>query len=127
MLSALLLSMVWGLLWLFRRNYDWKQILMRLLPAATVLSFLGFLAVVFACLEDPMVLLARPTMWSVGACLLTYLYAVLTIVCAFLVVVSRQWNISAWIWWHACLVSTANGLVVLYLTYWGIIGVRTWA
>ncbi len=127
MLSSLLLSVVWVLLWLIRRKFDGKQLAIRLLPTAAVLSFLGFVAVVFACLEDPIVTLARPTVWSVSAMLLTYLFAALTISCIFLVAISRKWDIPTWIWWHACLVSTANAMLLSYLSYWGIIGGRTWA
>lgn len=127
MLSSLLLSLVWVPVWFFRRPYDRKQIVIRLLPAATVFSFLSFLGIICMCLGDPVVLLATPTVWSVGVMLLTYLYAALTIACLCLVVISRKWNVPSWIWWHTGLVTTANALVLLYLSYWGIIGLRTWA
>ncbi len=127
MLSSSLLSMVWLPLGLFRRTYDGKQLLIRFLPAATVLSFLSFLVIVFVCLEDPIALLANPTLWSVSIMLLTYIFVGLSIASLLLVTLSRRWECRRWIWWHALLVSTATGMVSLYLFYWGIIGARTWA
>ncbi len=126
MFSSLLLSLAWLPLCVFRRVYDWKQLVIQLLPAATVLSFLSFAVVFFICLEDPIGLLAKPTVWSVSVMSLTYLYAALTFACVCLVALSRNWSVPTWIWCHAIFVSTANVLVLLYLTYWGIIGLRTW-
>lgn len=127
MFSSLLLSVVWVPLWLFRRTYNWKQLVVRLLPAMTVLSLLSFLAVVFHCLDDPIVLLAKPTVWSISIVMLTYLFAALTIFSLCLVVLLRQSEDPRWIWWHSCFVSVANGLLLTYMLYWGIIGARTWA
>lgn len=127
MLSSVMLALVWVPLGLFRRSYDWKQALIRLLPATAALCLVGFLVSVFVCLERPVELLAKPTVWSVSIMALTYLFFGLSIAGLCAVAFLRQSESRRWIWWHALLVATANGLVSLYLLYWGVIGLRTWA
>ena len=48
-------------------------------------------------------------------------------VCDEQVLRARRWEVLPLVRRHALMVSIANVVVLAYLTYWGIIGLRTWA
>jgi hypothetical protein len=58
---------------------------------------------------------------------LTWLFALTTIAGLVQAIRARQWDVRPVVRRHALLVSIANVIVLAYLAYWGIIGLRTWA
>jgi hypothetical protein len=100
---------------------------MRLFPVLAVLSLFAFVAIFIACSADLIGRMGNHTLWSEALRLTTLAFAVAVL-------------LSAYAWWRAPKESVRPGirafsrLVVLallilavYLGYWGIIGLRTWA
>lgn len=120
-----------ALIWLPRKTLGYMRgvghLSVRIVPLAASLSFLGIFAVIFITLEDPINALAWPTIWSIGICALTWLLAILTPLGLINLMRARRAEINRWVWWHSLLVTVANSIVLIYLVYWGVIGIRTWA
>jgi len=128
--TAMLSAIIFPLIWLPRKLLGYlrgvQYLSVRLLPSLAALSILGVFFVLFSLPSDPFNALGKPTVWSLGICALTWVFAALAVVGLVQVVRARSWNINRWVWWHSLLVSIANAIVLAYLAYWGIIGVRTW-
>jgi CubicO group peptidase (beta-lactamase class C family) len=126
MISALLFALVWIPRKLLGYLRDTKHLSVRVLPLLASLCLLGFFAVLFTCMSDLINTLARPTIWSIGICCLTLLFAALSVAGLIQVFRARNWEVNRWTWRHSLLVSIANVTVLGYLAYWGIIGIRPW-
>ena len=66
-------------------------------------------------------------MWSVSFWILTWLFALAAVAGLVQAVRARVWEVRRAVRIHSLLVSLANVLALLYLAYWGLIGLRTWA
>jgi CubicO group peptidase (beta-lactamase class C family) len=128
--SAVLSAIVFPLIWLPRMMLGYvrgpKYLSVRVLPLLAVLSIFGIVLFILLNMSDPTESLGKPTVWSIGLCVLTWLFAILTTASLVQVLRARNWPLNRWVWRHALLVSIANACVLLYLAYWEVIGIRTW-
>jgi len=126
MSSALLFALVWVPRKLLGYMRGANQLSVRFLPLLAVLCFVT-MNVVGAIASQSEVQLGNANMMTVGICLLTWLFALVTVAGMVWVILARNGEIKPWVWRHTFLVSLANVIVLAYLAYWGIIGLRTWA
>lgn len=128
MLSAVLFALVWVPRKLLGRMRGVRHISVRALPVVAVFLVAAATALLIAGSADyPDERFGVPTVWSVGFCVLTWLFAGTAIVGLMQTIRAQRWEVNRWVRRHALLVSVANVVVVGYLGYWGIIGLRTWA
>ena len=100
----------------------------RLLPLAAVICLVAACGLLLASIRNnPVERLGNPTVWSVGFCVLTWLFALTTVAGLVQTLRARRWEVRLWVRRHALLVSVGNVVVLAYLAYWGIIGLRFWA
>jgi len=66
------------------------------------------------------------TFWSGSFFVLTLAFACTAVLGLIVTLRARTSNVRRDIYVHALLVSLANTTVAAYLTYWGIIGYRSW-
>jgi len=126
LLSALLFLFIWLPRKLLGYMRGVKYLYVRVLPLLATASFLGIFAIIMAGMDDAINMFAEPTIASIGICVLTWLLAVLAPLALIGVFVAPRAGMNRWVWWHSLHVSIANIIVLSYLAYWGIIGVRTW-
>jgi hypothetical protein len=128
MLSAVLFSVIWMPRYLLGRMKRVQHMNVRLLPLVAVLCLAGAFGLFLASMAgDPIERLGKPTIWSVGFCMLTWIFAMTSIAGFVQAIRARRWDVRPGVRCHALLVSTANVCVLVYLAYWGVIGLRTWA
>jgi CubicO group peptidase (beta-lactamase class C family) len=130
MLSSVLFALIWVPRKLLRRMNGVPHLSLRVLPLFSVLCLAGAFALLAIAGRDPEALFARfgkMTIWSVAAWALTWLFTLGAVAGLVQVLRARKWPIRRSVYLHSLLVSLANFIVLLYLAYWGIIGVRTWA
>jgi hypothetical protein len=127
MASAVAFALVWVPRKLAGRLRNARHLSLRAFPLIAVLSLAGAFGVLMISMDDPLMKLGRPTALSVGFFLLTLIFAAAALAGLVQVVRAYKWEIDRGIWVHALLVSLANTVAVLYLGYWGVIGLRPWA
>ena len=129
MFSSVLFALVWVPRKLFRRMKGVPYLSIRIFPLFSILCLAGaFGLVVLASLDVDAFFarLGKMTIWSVAVSALTLLFAVGAVGGLVQIFRARKWPIRRLIYIHALLVALANVIVLLYLAYWGIIGLRTW-
>jgi len=132
MASALLFALVWIPRRLFGKGLRGApQMSVRALPALAAALFVAVwgiepLARVMAN-GNALQLFGKPTFWSVSFWLLTWLFAVTSVLALVQAVRHRSSSIHRGVRVHSMLASIGSMAVMLYLVYWGVIGLRTWA
>jgi CubicO group peptidase (beta-lactamase class C family) len=132
MASALGFALIWIPRWLFGRKLKGApHISVRALPALAA----AWLAAAYAI--GPLVsstgsantirVFGTPTPWSVSLCVMTWLFAVTSVLALAQAVRHRSSPIHRGVRIHSMLASIGSMIVMLYLLYWGVIGLRTWA
>ena len=100
---------------------------MRLWPLVAVLSLLAFVALFILSSGDMIARLGNLTFWSFGLFLTTLVFAFATLAGAIALWRSRKKEIRRWVRWFSVAVTSALLIAAIYLCYWGVIGIRTWA
>lgn len=77
--------------------------------------------------EDSLQRLGRITAWSISIFALTILFAVTSLAALAVARHARRWPLRRGVWIHSLLVAAACVALAIYLAYWGVIGLRTWA
>ncbi len=129
MLSSILFALIWVPRKLFRRMQGVPGMSIRVIPLLSIFCLAGAFALLILPSSDADALFAhfgKLTVWSIGVCALTWLFAVGAVAGLVQIFRARNWPIRRGVYIHALLVSLANVIVLSYLAYWGIIGLRTW-
>ena len=71
-------------------------------------------------------MLFRSTLWSAGFCLLTLLHALSVIMALRHAFGARSADARVWVRRHARFAALGLLLGLMYLAYFGVIGIRTW-
>jgi hypothetical protein len=100
---------------------------MRLCPLVAVASLMAFVAIFILCSSDAITRLGNVSVWSVALMLTTVLFAVTTLMSSRSVVAAHGEGVRRGVRWYSGIVSVALLIALVYLAWWGIIGLRTWA
>lgn len=100
---------------------------MRIYPLLAVASLVGFVAIFILCASDMITRMGNLTAWSAALFLTTLLFAAAALMSNWAIVRSKREGIRRAVRWYSGVVSVALLIVLLYLAWWGIIGLRTWA
>jgi CubicO group peptidase (beta-lactamase class C family) len=128
-LSSVLFALVWVPRKLFRRMKGVPYLSIRVVPLLSIFCLAGAFALLVLSGLDADALFTRfgnITIWSLTVCALTWLFAFGAVVGLVQVLRARNAAVRRWVYIHAALVSLANVILLGYLTYWGLIGLRTW-
>lgn len=131
MASGLAVALFRGAAALLGRPAPEGERLVRWLPIAAVLSLVAALVVLVAGVagRDAVEVLGRATFASVGFWALAWAFALLSLAAVLVTgrALARRPDIRRAVRIHSFLVALACTTLALYLTSWGIIGLRTWA
>jgi len=100
---------------------------MRLCPLGAVASLVAFVAIFILCSSDVLTRLGTVSVWSVALMLTTVLFALAVLMSCWSVVAASGEGVRRWVRWYSGIVSVALLIALIYLAWWGVIGVRTWA
>jgi CubicO group peptidase (beta-lactamase class C family) len=129
---ALVSIPIYALFWipggLLKRRRRPAERAIRVWPLIAVLSLIGFAVVIqLASAGDPLARLGSPTGWSAALCLATLLFAAASAISLFVLWRAPDVGVRRSVRGYSTAVALALVIVTVYLAYWGIIGVRTWA
>jgi CubicO group peptidase (beta-lactamase class C family) len=129
MVSALLFALVWVPRLLLRRLRGVPHLSVRALPLLAVVCLIGTFIVLAQAGDATVAIdrLGKATPFSIGVCVLTWLFAVATVLGLVQALRAGRLGVRRSVRIHSLLVAAANVVVLAYLAYWGIIGLRTWA
>jgi len=126
-IAVLLYAPFWIFGGLIKRRRRPAERAMRLWPLIAVLSLLAFVGLVILSGSDGIARLGHMTIWSFGICLTTLIFAAASLASAVALWLARKKEIRRFVRWFSILVTSALLIATVYLAYWGVIGIRTWA
>jgi hypothetical protein len=97
----------------------------RLWPLIAVLSLLTAVVIYILALNDVISRLGKPTIWSFGIFVATLIFGVASLASACALWLAREVRSS--VRGFSLVVVSALLITAVYLAYWGVIGIRTWA
>ena len=100
---------------------------MRLYPLLAVLSLVAFCAVFAGASGDLLTRLGNVTGWSVALFITTVLFAVMVLMSTWSVLTGSGEGVRRGVLWYSRIISLALLIALVYLAWWGVIGIRTWA
>jgi CubicO group peptidase (beta-lactamase class C family) len=100
---------------------------MRLCPLAAVASLVAFCGIFVLSSSDVLTRLGTVSVWSVALMLTTVLFAVTVLMSCWSVIATSGEGVRRGVRWYSGIVSVALLIALIYLAWWGVIGVRTWA
>jgi CubicO group peptidase (beta-lactamase class C family) len=139
--SQLGILLLWGLfiatsliffpVWLVRRMRGkippGPAIRIRLWPLLASVSVVAIVGLFMLGMNDVFVRLGAPTFFSIGIMLASLAYAAFAVLGIHTAYWHRNTAMNRGTWWHSSLASLVNVIVLFYLLYYGVIGLRTWA
>jgi hypothetical protein len=123
--SVLIYAPFWLLGGLSRKRRRPQERAIRWWPLIAVLSLAVMVLIVIVSNSDAVNRLGNLTVWSAGVFVCTILFAVTSLASA--VSVWRARNVRKWVRRYSVAVTLALIIATVYLSYWGVIGLRTWA
>jgi len=130
-IAAILSIPIYALVWIIggfipRRRRPVERAI-RLYPLLAVASLGGFVAIFILSSSDAIERLGNVTGWSLGIFLCTLLFAAASLLSVWAVIAAHGEGIRRGVRWYSGIVSVALLIALVYLAWWGIIGLRTWA
>jgi hypothetical protein len=126
MATSILFALVWIPRKLFGRMKDVKYLAARVVPLLASLTFLANLVMWIRGPESSFAL-ATPSPYAVTICLLTLLFAILSVAGFVLAIGSFRHPMNRAARLHSIAVAFASIGWTAFLAYWGMIGLRFWA
>lgn len=127
MIAILIYAPFWLLGGLSKRRRRPAERNMRLYPLVAVLSLLAMIAIVAVSDENLIERLGSPTGWSIAVFLTTLLFGIASVGSLLVVWLAPAEGVRPRVRKFSWIVSLALLIATLYLGYYGIIGLRTWA
>jgi len=127
LVATALYAPFWMIGGLFKKRRRPQERAMRLWPLIALLSLVVFATLVQFAGADAISRLGHMTVYSVGICLSTVLFAFASVASALSLGQAWKREIRGFTRWHSVLVTAGLLIATLYLAYWGVIGIRTWA
>ena len=125
--AILLYAPFWIIGGFFKKRRRPAERMMRLWPLIAVLSLQAFVGLFVLAGNDMLARLGNLTIWSFGLFLTTLLFTLASLASAFALWLARKQEIRASVRWFSIAVISALLIAAVYLAYWGVIGIRTWA
>jgi hypothetical protein len=125
--TILLYAPFWIIGGFFKRRRRPAERAMRLWPLIAVLSLLAFVGLFILAGNDMLTRLGNLTVWSFGLFLTTLIFAAASLASAVALWLARKNEIRKYVRWYSIAATLALLIAALYLAYWGVIGIRTWA
>lgn len=125
--AILIYAPFWILGGLIRRRRRPAERAMRWWPLISVLSLFAFVVIFILCSNDLIERLGNFTMWSAGLWVFSFLFAVASLVSFLVAIWGSREGVRPGVRRFSRIVSTALLIAAIYLAYWGIIGMRSWA
>jgi CubicO group peptidase (beta-lactamase class C family) len=126
-LSILVYAPFWILGGISRRRRRPGERPLRLFPLLAVLSLLAVVAIFAASMSDLIARMGSLTPWSAAVWAMTLVFAVTSLASVFYSWQGLSDGVRRGVRGFARIVSLALLIATIYLTYWGIVGLRTWA
>ena len=126
-LSILVYAPFWILGGISKRRRRPRERPLRLFPLLAVLSLLAVVAIFAASMNDLIARMGSLTAWSAALWAMTLVFAVTSIASVFYSWQGLSAGVRRGVRGFARIVSLALLIATVYLTYWGIVGLRTWA
>jgi len=95
-------------------------------PPAAVICFIAFPIIVVASSNDLLVRLGTFTAWSAGLWFFSWAFAALSVL-SLMVIRRRRREVGRAVMLHSAAVALACTTATIYLTAYGVIGIRLWA
>ena len=127
MLTILIYAPFWLLGGISRRRRRPAERAMRFWPLIAVLSLITMVGIVIVSGDDFIQRMGNLTGWSLTVFLSTLLFAVASIASVVVALRSSEGGVRPGVRRFSRIVSIALLIATVYLGYWGLIGVRTWA
>lgn len=125
--SIVLYAPVWMIGGLFKRRRRPAERAMRLYPLIAVLSLVALVVTFTLSSSDMIARLGHFSVWSAAVWLCTVVFALATSMSAWAVwLANRAEETRAPVRWYSTTVAIALLVALVYLAYWGVIGLRTW-
>lgn len=125
-LSVLSFAFVWGIRWMLGGLKGIKHLHVRIFPLMAVLSAMVFAGILLFASSDLFSRLGNRTAWSIGLCISTYAFAAFSILGLVAALRVRRAELNHWVLVHSLGVSILFCIATVYLTCFGMIGLRTW-
>jgi len=125
--SILLYAPFWIIGGFFKKRRRPAERSMRLWPLIAVLSLLAFVGLSIASNSDVFARLGHMTIWSFGLFLTSLIFAGASLASVAALWLTRKKEIRKCVRWFSIAVTLALLIATVYLAYWGVIGIRTWA
>ncbi len=126
-LSSVVYFLVWGVRKLRGKVAAGATMSIRVWPLLASVSVLVLVGLFAAGMSDPFVRLGAPTAISVGILLSSALFALFAALGVATSVWERATPMNRVNYWHSTLASSVHLLVAVYLVWFGIVGLMTWA
>jgi CubicO group peptidase (beta-lactamase class C family) len=126
-LAILVYAPFWIVGGLSRRRRRPRERPLRLFPLLAVLSLLAVVGIFAVSMNDLIARMGNLTPWSAAVWVMTLFFAVTSIASVFYSWQSLSDGVRRGVRRFSRIVSLALLIATVYLTYWGIIGLRTWA
>lgn len=125
--AILVYAPVWAIGGLIPRRRRPAERAMRLYPLIAVLSLVALVVVFLASSSDLLTRLGHFSVYSALVWLCTVLFALATLMSVWSAFGAHGGGTRRWVRWFSATVSAALLVAALYLAFWGVIGLRTWA
>jgi len=126
-ISILFYAPFWILGGISRRRRRPPERPLRLWPLIAVLSLLAIVCIFALSMHDLLGRMGNPTVWSGTVWAMTLVFAVSSIASAFYSWQRPDQEVRSGVRRFSIIASLALLIATVYLAYWGIIGLRTWA
>jgi hypothetical protein len=125
--AVILYAPFWIIGGFFKKRRRPAERAMRLCPLIAVLSLLAFIALYIFSNSDGIALLGNLTIWSFGIFLTSLSFAAASLASAVALWRARKQEIRRSVRWYSIIVTTILLIATAYLTFFGVIGIRTWS
>jgi len=125
--SSVIYFLVWGVRKLRRKIESGATISVRLWPLLASLSVIIFLGAFMIGMTDPFARLSSPTLPAITVMIATAAFALFAALGVQASIAARHAPMNRVNYWHSTIASFTHLIVAIYLFWFGIIGLMTWA
>ncbi|WNC67191.1 serine hydrolase domain-containing protein [Thalassotalea nanhaiensis] len=125
--SSILYVLVWGIRKLNKKIPSGATISIRLWPLLSAISIISFVVLFSLGASSPFESFGVPSLYSVGIFIATIAFAVFSILGFYTTIKERATQMNRVNYWYCAISSSTHFLVTIYLFYFGVIGLMTWA